>query len=128
MKQELAKKEAYLDGEYYCFHHPEAKVEGLKGNCACRKPKPGLLLQAAKEMDIDLSKSWMIGDGLIDVKAGKGAGTRTILLGRVKCELCHLMDEEDDRPDFVVPNLLQAAQRISEVRGPRSKVRGRYEN
>jgi D-glycero-D-manno-heptose 1,7-bisphosphate phosphatase len=120
MKQELAKDRAYLDGEYYCFHHPEAKLERLKGNCACRKPKPGLLLQAAKDMNIDLSKSWMIGDGLTDIRAGKGAGTRIILLGRMKCELCHLMEEEDARPDFVVPNLLQAAQRISEVLDPRS--------
>ncbi|MBT9147740.1 MAG: D-glycero-beta-D-manno-heptose-1,7-bisphosphate 7-phosphatase [Syntrophomonadaceae bacterium] len=106
-----------LDGEYYCFHHPEAKVEKLKANCECRKPRPGLLLQAAKEMDVDLSQSWMIGDGLTDVKAGKDAGCRTILLGRMKCELCHLMDEEDARPDAIVSNLLEAAQTISEIGG-----------
>ena len=74
--------------------------------------KEGLLLQAAKEMDIDLSKSWMIGDGLTDVKAGKGAGTGTILLGRMKCELCRLMDEEDARPDAITSNLKEAAQFI----------------
>ena len=115
MKEDLAKDGASLDGEYYCFHHPEAKVEKLKTNCECRKPKPGLLLQAAKEMDVDLSQSWMIGDGLTDVKAGKDAGCRTILLSRMKCELCHLMDEEDTSPDFIAPNLLEAAQRISEA-------------
>ena len=125
MKEELAKEGAFLDGEYYCFHHPEAKVERLKANCECRKPKPGLLLQAAKDMDIDLSHSWVIGDGLIDVKAGKGAGCRTILLGRMKCELCHLMDEEDARPDAIAANLKEAAQRVSEVRGPKSEVRER---
>ena len=112
MKEELAKDGASLDGEYYCFHHPEAKVERLKANCECRKPKPGLLLQAAKDMDIDLSKSWMIGDGLIDVKAGKNAGVRTILLGRMKCELCHLMSEEDARPDGIVSDLKEADQFI----------------
>lgn len=112
MKEELAKDGAFLDGEYYCFHHPEAKVEGLRANCECRKPKPGLLLQAAEERGIELSESWMVGDGLTDVKAGKGAGTRTILLGRMKCELCHLMDEEDARPDFIAPDLLEAAQII----------------
>jgi len=112
MKEELAKEGAFLDGEYYCFHHPEAKVERFGANCECRKPKPGLLRQAAKDMDIDLSQSWMIGDGLTDVKAGKGAGTRTILLAKMKCDLCHLMDEEDARPDAVTSNLNEAAQYI----------------
>ena len=112
MKQELAKEGAFLDGEYYCFHHPEAKIERFKANCECRKPKPGLLLQAAKEMDIDLPHSWMIGDGLTDVKAGKDAGARTILVGRMKCELCHLMDKEDARPDAVCSDLLEVAKVI----------------
>ena len=125
MKDDLAKDGASLDGEYYCFHHPEAKIDRLKTNCECRKPKPGLLLQAAKEMDVDLSQSWMIGDGLTDVKAGKQAGCRTILLGRMKCELCHLMDEEDARPDVIPANLKEAAQRVSEVRGSKSEVRER---
>ncbi len=112
MKEELAKDGALLDGEYYCFHHPEAKIEKLKVNCECRKPKPGLLLQAAKEMDIDLPHSWMIGDGLTDIKAGKDAGVRTILVGRMKCELCRLMDEENARPDAVCPDLLEATKVI----------------
>ena len=112
MKEELSKGGGSLDREYYCFHHPEAKVEKLKTNCECRKPNPGLLLQAAQDLDIDLSQSWMIGDGLTDVKAGKGAGVRTILLGKMKCELCHLMDEEDARPDAIVSNLKEAAQFI----------------
>ncbi|MBA7661600.1 D-glycero-beta-D-manno-heptose-1,7-bisphosphate 7-phosphatase [subsurface metagenome] len=112
MKEELAKDGAFLDGERYCLHHPEAKVARLKANCECRKPKPGLLLQAAKDMNIDLSQSWMVGDGLTDVQAGKGARTKTVLLGRMKCELCRLMDEEDARPDTVAANLKEAAQFI----------------
>jgi D-glycero-D-manno-heptose 1,7-bisphosphate phosphatase len=116
MKKQLAKKGAFLDAEYYCFHHPEAKVERLKANCSCRKPEPGSILQAAKDMSIDLSRSWMIGDGLTDVKAGKEAGCRTILLGRMKCESCHLMDEQDTHPDFIAPNLVEAS-RIVEKEG-----------
>ena len=112
MKGKLAEAGAFLDGEYYCFHHPEAKVDRFRANCGCRKPEPGLLLQAAKDMGIDLSKSWMIGDGLTDIKAGKRAGTRTILLGRVKCELCRLMDEEGARPDAITANLKEAVQFI----------------
>lgn len=109
MKEELAKSGACLDMEYYCFHHPDAKVGSLRANCECRKPKPGLLLRAASELDIDLSQSWMIGDGLTDVEAGKTANCKTILLGKVKCELCRLMDEEDARPDAIASNLLEAA-------------------
>ena len=112
MKEGLAEEGTCLDGEYYCFHHPDAKIEKLKANCECRKPKPGLLLRAVQDMDIDLSQSWMVGDGLTDVKAGKNAGTRTVLLGRMKCELCHLMDEEDARPDAIALNLEEAARFI----------------
>ncbi len=109
MREELAKDGVRLDGEKYCLHHPEAKVKEFIVNCECRKPKPGMLLQAAQDMDIDLPQSWMIGDGLTDVKAGKEAGCKTILLGKMKCELCHLMDEEDARPDAILPNLEEAA-------------------
>lgn len=115
MEKELAKEGAFLDREYYCFHHPEAKVNRLKSDCKCRKPEPGLLLKAAEDMNINLSQSWMIGDGLTDVRAGKSAGCKTILLGRMKCELCHLMDEQDARPDAIASNLLQAAQKVEEV-------------
>jgi len=109
MRNDLAKEGASLDGEYYCLHHPEAKVESLRANCECRKPKPGLLLEVAKDLGIDLSQSWMIGDGLTDIKAGKTAGCKTILLARMKCELCHLMDEMDARPDFSASDLFDAA-------------------
>jgi len=112
MKNELAKEGTFLNGEYYCFHHPEAKVDKLRANCECRKPKPGLLLQAARDTDIDLSQSWMIGDGLNDVRAGKEAGCRTILLGRMKCELCRLMDEENARPDAITSNLVESVQTV----------------
>ncbi len=117
MNEELAKDGAFLDGEYYCFHHPDAKVKELEANCECRKPKPGLLFQVAKDMDIDLSQSWMIGDGLTDVKAGKAAGTRTVLLGRMKCELCQLMDEENARPNAILSNLKEVAQFILQYGG-----------
>jgi D-glycero-D-manno-heptose 1,7-bisphosphate phosphatase len=112
MKRELARQGAFLDAEYYCFHHPEARVEKFRADCQCRKPGSGLLFQAARELDIELSQSWMIGDGLTDIKAGKGAGTRTILLGRMKCELCRLMDEEDARPDTICLDLLEAAKKV----------------
>ena len=113
MRDELAGDGAFFDGEYYCFHHPEAKVAELKVNCECRKPKPGLLYRAAQDLGIDFSQSWMIGDGLPDVKAGKAAGIRTVLLGRMKCELCHLMDEEDARPDAIYTDLPDVVEKIA---------------
>ena len=112
MKADLDQEGAFLDGEYYCFHHPEAKNERFKANCDCRKPRPGLLLRAAKELDLDLTQSWMIGDGLRDIKAGKSAGCKTILLGNMKCELCTAMEEQGAIPDFVAPDLPDAAQTI----------------
>lgn len=70
----------YIDGFYYCPHHPDGIVAEYNSDCDCRKPRPGLLLQAAKDLDIDLSSSWMIGDILNDVEAGNRAGCKTILL------------------------------------------------
>jgi D-glycero-D-manno-heptose 1,7-bisphosphate phosphatase len=109
----LAKEGATFDGEYYCFHHLEAKVESLKTDCTCRKPKPGMLLQAAKENSISLAESWTIGDGLIDIVTGKLAGTHTALIGREKCQICKLMDENNARPDIICANLLEVSQLIT---------------
>jgi D,D-heptose 1,7-bisphosphate phosphatase len=69
-----------LDGFYYCPHHPEGTVAAYSVACDCRKPKPGMILQAAREQGIDLSGSWMIGDILNDVEAGNAAGCRTVLI------------------------------------------------
>jgi len=122
MQDELAKEKAFFDGEYYCFHHPEAKLEELKVNCKCRKPEPGLLLQAAEDMDIDLSQSWMIGDGLTDIEAGKRAGTRTILIGNMKCELCHRIRERNIDPDAITSNLSEATRYISREGGSHGDI------
>ena len=87
METLLGKEGAYLDAIYYCPHHPHKGYEGecpeLKIECDCRKPKPGMLLKAAEDYNIDLSQSWMIGDGENDVKAGINAGCKTVLLSEV---------------------------------------------
>ena len=114
---EVEKDGAKLDGEYYCFHHPEARVAELRENCDCRKPRPGLLLKAAAELGIDLKNSWMVGDGIVDIRAGKGAGCRTIFVGRLKCDICQLMRENDATPDFTAKNLLEAAELIEKMEG-----------
>lgn len=82
METLLGNEGVYLDGIYYCPHHPHKGYEGeipeLKFECACRKPKPGMLLKAAEDFNIDLSKSYMIGDSDIDVEAGVNAGCKVI--------------------------------------------------
>ena len=89
METLLGEEGAYVDAIYYCPHHPDKGFEGerpeYKKICDCRKPKPGMLIKAAKDYNIDLKESWMIGDGLNDIEAGKAAGCRTALLkGSVK--------------------------------------------
>jgi len=69
-----------LSGFYFCPHHPHGVVHQYAIACKCRKPSEGLLLKAAKDLTIDLTKSWMIGDILNDVEAGNRAGCRSILL------------------------------------------------
>jgi D-glycero-D-manno-heptose 1,7-bisphosphate phosphatase len=76
----MFREQLSLDGFYYCPHHPEGRVQRYALNCTCRKPMPGMLLQAAREHEIDLRSSWMIGDILHDVEAGNRAGCRTMLL------------------------------------------------
>lgn len=78
----LGYRGAYLDGLYYCPHHPHSGYEGevkeLKIDCDCRKPKPGMLLRAAEDFNISLQDSWMIGDSDSDVLAGEAAGCRAV--------------------------------------------------
>jgi D-glycero-D-manno-heptose 1,7-bisphosphate phosphatase len=103
MEEELSKRGALIDAVYYCPHHPD-------DNCDCRKPKPGLILQAAAELGISLENSWMVGDAARDVAAGKAAGCKTVLL-----ENDPDTDEaiEPVEPDYVASDLLQAVKRIT---------------
>lgn len=80
----LGEEGAYLNAIYFCPHHPEKGFAGerkeYKIECNCRKPKPGMLLEAANNFNIDLTKSWMLGDEEKDVQAGKAAGCKTALI------------------------------------------------
>lgn len=75
--RDLAHYGARIDAYYYCPHHPEC---GEIRNCACRKPAPGLLIQAAHDLDIDLARSWLVGDKATDIEAGIAAGVSPILV------------------------------------------------
>jgi D-glycero-D-manno-heptose 1,7-bisphosphate phosphatase len=78
--ERLTAEGAHFDGFRLCLHHPEGVVPELSGTCDCRKPAPGMLLDAAADLDLDLAASWMIGDTDADVAAGAAAGCRTVLV------------------------------------------------
>jgi D-glycero-D-manno-heptose 1,7-bisphosphate phosphatase len=80
LQELLAAHGIELDGFYYCPHHPDGVVTSYAIDCSCRKPQPGLLYQAAQEQAIDLTRSWLIGDILNDVEAGRAANCRTVLI------------------------------------------------
>lgn len=104
----LKEKNIEFDAQYYCFHHPFAKLPQYRKICDCRKPKAGFLLQAAKRNNIDLKKSWMLGDGVNDVIAGYKAGCKTILLANLhEAEYLRIVEEklQGIKPDYLVKNL-----------------------
>lgn len=106
-----------VDAVYVCPHHPEGGAGGnseLVRSCDCRKPRPGMLLQAARDRAIELASSVMIGDSLDDVRAGKAAGARTILLNGGRCELCPNRGPGAVAPDATVSSLAEAVQWLKE--------------
>lgn len=110
---------ASLAAAYFCTHHPQGSVEAHTVACNCRKPLPGLLHRAAREHAIDLQRSWMVGDILDDVEAGKRAGCRSVLL-------CNGNETEwlagpFRRPDHLVRDLREAVALI-EAAGVRNGV------
>jgi D-glycero-D-manno-heptose 1,7-bisphosphate phosphatase len=92
MKIMLAKSGAYIDGEYYCLHHPKAKLREYRTICNCRKPKPGLIQKAQADLSLDINRCYMVGDGLTDIVAGNAAGCKSILIGDFKCDVCRQME------------------------------------
>lgn len=100
-----------LAGFYYCPHDPAGSVHEYSRQCDCRKPQPGLLVQAAQELDIELGKSWMIGDILHDVEAGARAGCRTVLIDRGN--ETEWQYNELRQPTLTVKDLREAAAVIS---------------
>lgn len=108
-----------LDDQYYCMHHPFAKIRKYRFKCNCRKSKIGLFLKAAAKHNIDLSSSWMIGDGVDDIKAGKKAGCKTILLANINsAENLRIIEQQlgKIKPDFIIKKLPEALKIIRKHR------------
>lgn len=103
---ELKKIGTGIDAFYFCPHHPD-----FTGLCECRKPSPQMILRAAKDLNIDLEKSWMIGDKKIDIDAGKAAGAKTIL---VRTGYGRQEEESLPKEQTVADNIASAAKLISD--------------
>ena len=110
----LGREGAYLDDIFYCPHHPEkgflGEITELKIHCQCRKPAPGMLLEAINKYNIDVRKYWMFGDHDRDIEAGKAAGVKTILLGP-KCKF----NSSDILVDDFATSLKQAVEIINTI-------------
>jgi histidinol-phosphate phosphatase family protein len=109
LRELLADLDVPLAGFYYCPHHPRGRVKRYSRPCHCRKPSPGLILQAARELRLNLSRSWFVGDILDDIEAGKRAGCQAVLIGSGETEWQAGPYRE---PDFTAPDLAAAAQLI----------------
>lgn len=105
LKKLLAEKGAYLDGIYYCPHHPEFGPPKYRKDCNCRKPKPGMLEKAAKKFNLDLKKCYVIGDKVDDIKLAQNVGAKGIL---VLTGYGRKSKSKKINPDHTVKNLYRA--------------------
>jgi len=110
LQELLRSKGIELDGFYFCPHHPEGTVKEFSIDCNCRKPKAGMFLKAARDFNIDLSQSWMIGDILHDVEAANRAGCKSILIDNGNETEWYI--NEFRKPDYMANNINDAANHI----------------
>ncbi len=118
LERELSKDSARLDRIYYCPHHPTEGRPPYDVACPCRKPATGMLEQGARELDIDLTRSFVVGDRIVDVQAGKAVGATTILVmtgyGQNALEECR---RDSVVPECVAPSIGEAIQFITGAMG-----------
>lgn len=108
MEEKLREHNARIDAIYYCPHHPNAEIEKYRINCDCRKPKSGMLKKAEKDFIIDLRSSFIIGDRLSDIEAGKSIGCKAIMV-----LTGYGVDEpKNDEIDYIAQNLYEAVEYI----------------
>ena len=107
---------ARLDGIYYCPHHPSVGAAPYRQDCDCRKPRPGLLRRAAAELDLDLARSWVIGDRHGDLQLAWNVGARGALVksGYGLGELAYHAPQWPRQPDLTAEHLLEAVRRITD--------------
>ncbi|HEV7475076.1 MAG TPA: HAD family hydrolase [Pyrinomonadaceae bacterium] len=114
LAEDLSTGGAKLDAIYYCAHHPSVGEPPYRFDCDCRKPRPGLIQRAAKDLDIDLAASWMIGDRYSDIELAHNAGVNSafVLSGYGRGEWEHQRGSWTMQPELVAESLLEAVKRI----------------
>ncbi len=112
LAKELEKYEAYIDGIYYCPHHPEVGDEKYKVECDCRKPRTGMFNQASNDFSLDLAGSYSVGDKAADILAGKKAGCKNALVLTGYGSKARENLAPDIKPDFIADDLLSAVNWI----------------
>jgi histidinol-phosphate phosphatase family protein len=115
LRQLLAGVGVALAGFYYCPHHPDGRVPAYAVACRCRKPEPGLLHRAARELGVGLEQCWLVGDILDDVEAGRRAGCRTVLIDNGNETEWRRAPERE--PHHVAADLAEAARLIRAADG-----------
>lgn len=111
----LAARGAVIDKFYYCPHHPQARIAAYRGACLCRKPRPGQLWQAKRELKLDFRRSFMVGDKIADVETGKAAKVKTVLLLTGAKSRYEGKPLRPCLPDFAARNFLESIEWISKV-------------
>lgn len=114
MDWSLADRDVDLDGIYYCPHHPDATVEAYRQQCDCRKPAPGMLLDAAKHLKLDMAASYLVGDKLSDLQAAKAAGVGHPMLVKSGQPLA---EADVNQAEAVYEDLLAFAKAIPAISG-----------
>jgi D-glycero-D-manno-heptose 1,7-bisphosphate phosphatase len=108
LNRRLQRGGAHVDAFYFCPHHPDATIERYRGQCRCRKPAPGMIEDATRDLRIDLSRSWMVGDRWIDVAMGNAAGVRSLLVRSGHAARVHEAEPQGTRADAILNNLMEA--------------------
>ena len=114
MEKQLGEKAVKIDGIFFCPHHPKAKLESYRLECDCRKPKTGLIEQACQVLDIDLPRSFVVGDRYSDIEMGHSLNLRSVLVetGYGLGEKKYVLPKKKRKPDHIAHDLLGAVHWI----------------
>jgi D-glycero-D-manno-heptose 1,7-bisphosphate phosphatase len=120
LKTFLREHDAYLDGIFYCPHHPRALIPELRVECNCRKPRAGLIDQACRDFDIDMSRSYVIGDRCVDIEMAHRRNLRGVLVktGYGRGEMEYVLPSRAEKPSFIAEDLHDAVRWILEREKP----------
>jgi D-glycero-D-manno-heptose 1,7-bisphosphate phosphatase len=113
MRKDFFRSDLIIDDEFYCLHHPHAKLIRYRKKCSCRKPGIGLIKKASKTHNLDLKNSYLIGDGICDIQAAKKAGCKSIFVGNISSTITELFDKKRVWPDHVARDLKDAIDYIA---------------